>query len=62
MIFSKSTKRIINYIFTGICIGITPFAFQLADAGRGYSATGGEIFIPMIPLFVYMFKRGFIND
>lgn len=34
----------------GICWGLTPILFRLADMERGYDATGGEALIPLIPI------------
>jgi hypothetical protein len=42
-----------------LCIGITPYIFIVADLERGYNATGGEVFIPLLPLFVWMLKDSF---
>ena len=53
-------KKIMDYSLMaaiGFCLGITPSAFQYADAVRGYDATGGEIFIPIIPIFIYLATR-----
>lgn len=44
------------WLFVGLCLGITPYMFRIADAQRGYDATGGEIFVPFIPLLVWMMK------
>jgi len=44
------------WLFVGLCLGITPYMFRIADAQRGYDATGGEIFVPFIPLLVRMMK------
>lgn len=44
------------WLFIGLCLGITPYMFRIADAQRGYDATGGEIFVPFIPLLVWMMK------
>lgn len=44
------------WLFVGFCLGITPYMFRLADVQRGYDATGGEIFIPLLPLLVWMMK------
>lgn len=38
----------------GLSWGITPYMFHLADLERGYDATGGELFTPMLPLLVWM--------
>jgi hypothetical protein len=44
------------WLFVGLCLGITPYMFRIADAQRGYDATGGEIFVPFIPLLVWAIK------
>ena len=31
--------------------------FEYADQQRGYEATGGEIFIPVIPLLIWLVIR-----
>lgn len=60
MNYSKNMNRKIKkccwLIFIGLCIGITPYMFYLADLERGYNATGGEIFIPLLPLLVWAIK------
>lgn len=33
-----------------VCILISPAVFHLADMERGYNATGGEIFIFLLPI------------
>lgn len=45
-------------LFTGFCWGITPFCFQYAEMWRGYQAIGGEIFVPLLPLFLYPLFNG----
>lgn len=44
-------------LFTVICWGLTPYIFCLADLERGYDATGGEIFIPLLPVIVWAFIK-----
>lgn len=60
MNFLERMKRKIKshgwWLFIGLCLGITPYMFRIADAQRGYDATGGEIFVPFIPLLVWMMK------
>lgn len=61
MNYSRNMKRKIKkccwLIFIGLCIGITPYTFHLADIERGYTnGVGGEIFIPFIPLIVWAIK------
>jgi hypothetical protein len=49
----KKVKNLSFWMFCGFCFGITPFIFQIADLERGFNATGGEIFIPLIPFLLY---------
>ncbi len=60
MNYSKLMKRKIKqvcwWIFIGLCLGITPYIFTIADMERGYNATGGEIFVPLIPFLVWAIK------
>lgn len=58
MNYSKRMKR--NFrknlgwiIIFAIFFAITPLMFHLADLERGYNATGGEMFVPMIPFLLY---------
>jgi len=37
-------------VLAGICWGLTPILFWLADIERGYDGTGGEAIIPLIPI------------
>lgn len=37
-------------VLAGICWGLTPILFRLADIERGFDATGGEAIIPLIPV------------
>jgi hypothetical protein len=46
------TKNRLFWIACGFCFGITPFMFILADQERGFNATGGEMFIPLIPFMI----------
>jgi hypothetical protein len=53
-------KKIIDCMWMlviGFSIGITPSVFQYADAVRGYDATGGEIFTPILPLMLFLATR-----
>ena len=50
-------KKVLFWIFTGFCLGITPYIFHLANLERGYNAIGGEMFIPLIPLLVWLFHK-----
>lgn len=45
--------------FTAFCWGITPYAYVYADQERGYDATGGEIFVPLIPFIVFVLVKAF---
>lgn len=60
MNFLERMKRKIKshgwWLFIGLCLGITPYMFWIADTQRGYDATGGEIFVPFIPLLGWMVK------
>lgn len=53
----KKIKQITYWIFIGFCFGITPYMFYLADLERGYNATGGEIFIPLIPIIFLLVNK-----
>jgi len=53
----QKIKQVCWWVFVGLCIGITPYMFYLADLERGYNATGGEIFIPFIPVMAWMMKN-----
>ena len=53
-------KKIIDYtwmLVIGFCIGITPSVFRYADAVRGYDAPGGDMFLPVIPIIIYLAIR-----
>lgn len=52
----QKIKQVCWWIFIGFCLGITPYMFYIADLERGYNATGGEIFIPLIPFLVWAIK------
>jgi len=52
----RKIKQVCWWVFVGFCFGITPYMFRIADAQRGYDATGGEIFVPFIPLLVWTVK------
>ena len=60
MNFLERMKRKIKshgwWLFVGFCLGITPYMFYSADLERGYNATGGEVFVPLIPLLVWTMK------
>jgi hypothetical protein len=40
-------------VFTLLCFILTPYAAELAYVQRGYSAIGGEMFVPVLPLIGY---------
>ncbi len=53
-------KKIIDcawMLIIGFCIGITPYVFQYADSVRGYDAIGGEMFVPIMPIILYLGTR-----
>jgi len=52
--FLKKVKNALFWMFCGFCFGITPYIFHIADLERGYNATGGEIFIPLIPVLIIL--------
>jgi hypothetical protein len=41
-------------ILTLLCFTLAPYVFKLAYGQRGYSAVGGEIFILILPVVIYM--------
>ena len=50
-LFAK--PRVLRWVaLFGICWGLSPLIFRLADLERGYDATGGEALIPLIPVIV----------
>ena len=53
MTCSKRTKNKLWWLFVGLCFGLTPYIFQLAEQERGYKAIGGELIFPFIPLIVW---------
>lgn len=57
----QKVKVAIWWMFCGFCFGITPHMFLVADLERGYNATGGEIFVPLIP-FITFFLSKFIKE
>jgi hypothetical protein len=63
---NRKAKQICWWVFVGFCLGISPYIFVLADVQRGYDATGGEIFVPLIPLLIWVIKNsvkgGLKND
>lgn len=55
-IMKRKIKQVCWWIFIGLCFGITPYIFTIADLERGYNGTGGEIFVPLIPFLVLAIK------
>ena len=55
-LMKQKIKQVCWWIFIGLYLGITPYIFTIADLERGYNATGGEIFIPLIPLLLWAMK------
>lgn len=47
-------KRIAWLSFTAFCISVSPYVFEIADASRGYNATGGEVFIFLLPVLAWL--------
>jgi hypothetical protein len=51
-------KKLINircwWLFVGLCIGLIPYIFHLADLERGYSGLGGEVLFLLVPFLVWM--------
>lgn len=47
-------KTYIRTFLTGLCWGLTPYIFNVADNQRGYDSTGGEILFPFIPLLIWI--------
>ena len=58
----RAAKLIIWSLFTGFCIGITPYCFYYAELQRGYAgAIGGEYFVPLLPIVLYPLFNGVMN-
>ena len=53
MSYSKAKWILLTVIF----LLLTPFVFRLADMERGFDATGGEIFFPLIPFLIYAISK-----
>ena len=53
MIYSK-IKAVFWILLTISCLLFTPVVFRNAREQRGYFAIGGEIFIPFIPLILWL--------
>jgi len=41
------------FVFIVVFLALTPLVFYLADLERGFNATGGEIFFPLIPFVIW---------
>lgn len=41
----------------GLCWGLTPYFFHIAHVARGSNVPGGEVIIPLIPLFCALLHR-----
>jgi hypothetical protein len=54
--------KILKWFSCAIWIGFTPAVFALADAERGYDATGGEIFHPFLPLLLWLIAKSIKDD
>ena len=57
MNYSRIKAALLWGAFTGLCWAVTPSMFAYADLQRGYDATGGEMFIPLLPVFAWMFLK-----
>ena len=55
-VMKRKIKQVCWWIFIGLFLGITPYIFTIADMERGYNATGGEIFVLLIPFLVWAIK------
>ena len=53
-----SMKRNLWFLLTGFCLGFAPKLFRMADLERGYNATGGEVFIFLIPVLAWLIWGG----
>lgn len=51
-------KKNLWFLLTGFCLGFAPTLFHIADLERGYSATGGEVFIFLIPVLAWLIWGG----
>lgn len=56
-----TSKQIIWLVFVALCIIFAPYVFEVADVSRGYDSTGGEIFIYLLPVLVWL-ADGTITD
>lgn len=41
----------------GLCWGLTPYFFHIAHVARGSNVPGGEVIIPLIPLFCALLHK-----
>lgn len=57
MIYSRLKGALVWFLLTGVCLALTPYIFAYADTQRGYNATGGEIFIPFLPVLCWLIVR-----
>ncbi|MFL2104166.1 hypothetical protein [Desemzia sp. FAM 23991] len=56
-----TNKQTLWSIFAATCIWVAPYIFEIADGSRGYDSTGGEIFIYVLPILVWLLD-GTITD
>lgn len=49
----RENRIMIWSLFTGFILGITPTVFDYAQSCRGYTAIGGEMFFPLLPVILY---------
>ena len=47
-------KKILFWVFMGICIGIVPYFNTIANVSRVVPCVGGELFIPVIPALCWV--------
>ena len=52
----------ISVFIIGLFMGLTPAVFLYADMVRGYDATGGELFIPFVGVFLVMLTNGMLMN
>ena len=45
------------FVLIAVFLAFTPLVFYLADLERGFDATGGEIFFPLIPFVIWGIAR-----
>lgn len=56
-----TNKQTLWLIFTITCVGLAPRIFEIADQSRGYDATGGEMFIFLLPVLAWL-VNGIVTD